>query len=251
MRMTCRYTRTVAATVLVAGGLAACGGGGSGDVVARVDGVGSISEATLNHWVPIVAAAFYQLVPTGPIPKGVLPDPPNYTACSAFLRSNEQKLNETVLPTPQLKVKCEQRLHELRVAALNTLIDWDWTIGEGASLGMKETPAEIRRRFTEVASRLFPHKGELQTYMEHTGQTLADMMLRAKVQLIEVKETAIFAAARNSSSLSAKQREATLRKLAASFPPNKQWAAKTSCRQGFVTSACREYRGSEAPGFPN
>jgi foldase protein PrsA len=254
MRTTCRYTRMLAATVLTVCGLAACGGGSSDGVVAQVDGVGSITEATLNHWVSIFAVDFYELTPTTPIPKGVLPDPPDYTACIAFLRSNGQKpvASGPKPTTAQLRDKCEQQLHKLKVAALNALIGYDWTLGEGAALGMKITPAEIRTRFTEVSNRLFPRKGEFRAYLEYTGQTLADMMLRTKVQLVEVKETALLTAAQKSSaSLSAKQREATLRKLVASFPPNKQWAAKTSCRPGFVTSACRQYRGSEAPGFPN
>jgi foldase protein PrsA len=254
MRSTSRYTQMLTATFLVAAGLAACGGGGSDPVVAQVDGVGSITTTTLDHWIPVEAAVLYQEVPLGPIPKGVLPDPPSYTACIAFLRSYGSKLveNGAKQTTAQLKSRCEQQLHKLKVLTLNTLIDWDWILGAGASLGMKVTAAEIQRRFIEVNDRLFPQKAELPAYMEHTGQTVGDLMYRAKVQLFEVKEAArLTAATKALSALSAQQREAALRKLYANQPPNKQWAAKTSCRQGFVTSDCKQYKGSEAPGYPN
>lgn len=255
MRMTCRYIWMLAATALAAGGLAACGGGGSGGVVAQIDGVGSVTEATLNHWIPVEAAVLYQEVPGGPIPKGVLPDAPGYTACITFLSAHGPKLVEsagTKPTTQQLRRNCEQQLHKLKVLTLNTLIDWYWTLGAGAALGMKVTPAEIQARFTEVNGRLFPHKGELRAYMENTGQTMTDLLFRAKVQLFEVKESArLTAAAESLAALSAQQRQAALRKLFANQPPNKQWAAKTSCLPGFVTSDCKQYTGTEAPGYPN
>lgn len=253
--MTNRHIPVLGAIVVAVVGLAACGGGSSGEIVAQIAGAGSITEATLNHWVPVEAAVLYQEVPLGPVPKGVLPDPPNYTACIAYLKSSGHKLVESG-PKPtaaQLKSKCEQHLHELKVLTLNTLIDWDWTLAAGEALGMKVSEAEVRRRFTEVNDRLFPQKAEFRIYLERTHQTLADMLFRAKVQLFEIKVAASQTAAekRLPVALTAQQRETAMRKLIAALPPSKQWAAKTSCREGFVTSACAQYTGSEAPGYPN
>jgi foldase protein PrsA len=247
-----RRAAALGAIALASTGLAACGG--SSPVVAQVAGVGSISEATLNHWVRIEATLLYASIPSGPTPKGVLPDPPSYSACIALLGSKGAKLVETG-PKPtkaQLKSDCVARLRELKELALNILIGWEWTIGEGQRLGIKLTSGEIKQRFVEVNHRLFPKEEELTHYIERTGQTVSDLMYRAKVQLFEVKnEARVRAAAQRLSSLPTAQRQAATLKLDAQLPPGKSWAAKTSCRAGFVVSACKQYRGSSPPGLPN
>jgi foldase protein PrsA len=248
-----RRAAALGAIALASTGLAACGGSSS-PVVAQVAGVGSISEATLNHWVPIEATLLYSTIPGGPVPKGVLPDPPSYSACIALLGSKGAKLVESG-PKPtktQLKSHCVARLQELKELALNILIGWDWTIGEGQRLGIKLTSGEIKQRFVEVNHRLFPKEEELTHYIERTGQTVSDLMFRAKVQLFEVKNGArVRAAAQGLSSLPAAQRQAAILRIDAQLPPSKSWAAKTSCRAGFVVSACKQYRGSSPPGLPN
>lgn len=257
MRTRRAHWRACVAATLVLVGLAGCGASNdsSNEIVARVAGVGSVSRAMLDHWTGVEAVVLYQETPIGPIPKGVLPDPPSYEACIAFLKKTGQKLvNAGPAPTTaQLKSKCIEKLQKLRVLTLNTLLDWDWTIGEGQLLGEKVTSSEIKRRYEEVMGRLFPAKGELATYMERTGQTVADLLFRAKVQLFEVKGAARLTELEKlvPKNLSAKQAEAALLALAKHVRTSKQWAALTSCQPGYVTSACAGYKGSEVPGYPN
>jgi hypothetical protein len=251
MRTTNRYL-SLLGTIAAAAGLAACGGGGSSEVVAQVAGVGSITEAALAHWTAVEAVLVYQQTPRGPVPKGVVPDPPNYTACVAYLRSTGEKLVESgpQPTTSQLKGKCEQRLQELKTDVLNNLISWDWTIGEGAALGMRVSDADARARLAEVNGRLFRRSSEFRVYLEQTGQSVADMLLRSKVQLFEVKESERLAALekRLPAKLTAQQRLTALRTLITSVRPQKQWVARTSCRAGFVISDCRQYKGPLSPG---
>ena len=251
------HRRACVAAAIALVGLAGCGGSSnsSDEIVARVAGVGSVSKATLAHWTGVEAVVLYQETPLGPVPKGVLPDPPSYGACIAFLRETGQRLVNTGPPptTAQLKSKCAEKLQKLRVLTLNTLLDWDWTIGAAQQLGMKVTSSEIKRRYEEVSGRLFPAKGELASYLERTGQTVPDMLFRAKVQLFEVKQAARLAELEKliPKNLSAKKAEATLAELAKGVRTSKQWAALTSCQPGYVTSACAQYKGTEAPGYPN
>ena len=65
--------------------LSGCGGGSSGEIVARVEG-SSISKAMLDHWIPIEAVLTYELYPRKPVPNGVVPVPPNYTGMHCLLR---------------------------------------------------------------------------------------------------------------------------------------------------------------------
>jgi hypothetical protein len=241
--------------VLAVVGLAACGGGGSNEIVAQVAGVGSISKASLEHWMPVEAVVLYQERPTGPVPKGVIPDPPNYTACIAYLKSNPQKLVESGLKptTVQLKSKCRQKYEELKELTLNTLIGWYWTIGTGMALGMKASDAEVRQRLEEVNKRYYPKKAEFTNYLTLTRQTVSDMLLRSRVQLFEVKIAQKVEAIEKllPKTLTAQQRLNALAKATGNLPSQKRWAARTSCRKGYVVSACSEYRGPQPPGIPN
>jgi foldase protein PrsA len=250
VRITNRQIAVLGAIVATAG-LAACGGAGSGKIVAQVAGVGSITETTLDHWTTVEAVLLYDQAPTGPVPKGVVPDPPSYTACIAYLRSTGQTLVENgAKPTAaQFKSRCAQQLRSIRLHVLNTLIGWYWTLGKGAELGMRVSEADVRRRFTEVNDRLFPHNAQFKSYMAQTGQTVADLMLRARVQLFEVKGKERLTAIEKSlpAKLTAQQRLTALRNLVESGQSVKRWVAKTSCREGFVTPDCKQYKGSLPP----
>ena len=226
---------------------------GSG-VVVRIAGFGSISKAMLAHWLYVQAVVAYQEVPTGPAPAGVLPDPPRYTACVAFLRSAAgRKLVETGTPATatQLKGRCEAKLRVLTELTMKTLIGWDWTIAEGERLGIDPSSAEVRRRFKEVNSRLYPQPGEFARYLKTTGQTLADMLLRAKVQLFEVKEVEIARALEKhlAATLTPKQYTAAIARLVGNLPSGKAWVEKTTCQPGYVTADCSEYHGTQSPGL--
>ncbi len=255
MHMTRRCISAIFAMACVTLGLAACGGSDSGEVVARVAGVGTISKASLEHWIPVEAVVLYQEHPMTPVPKGVIPDPPDYTACIAYLKVTPQKLGErsSTLTAAQLKSKCEAKSKELKILTLNTLITWYWTLAAGKELGMKANEAEVKRWLEGFSERTFPKKGEYATYLKLTGQTASDMLLRGRVQLLESK---IFhrlteLQERLPKGLTAQQRQSVAARLVQNLPPGKRWAAMTTCRQGYVVSACKEYRGSLAPGIPN
>jgi foldase protein PrsA len=244
--MTSRRISALGAIAAVVVGLAACGSGSSGEIVARVQGVGSISKATLDHWIPVEAVVLYQEYPTKPVPSGVIPDPPNYTACIAYSEATRQKLRENG-PAPtaaQLRSKCEQKLQELKELTLNTIIGWDWLIRAGTALGMHASDAEVKQRFTEENQRYFPKRSEFTRYLKLTGQTVADILFRDRVQVFEAKIIQKQAAMK-------KQSQSALAKLIKYLPPGKQWAAITSCRKGYVVSACKQYTGSQPPGIPN
>jgi hypothetical protein len=256
VRVKNRFISILAVTAVVVVSLSACGSGASGETVVRVAGVGSISKATLEHWLPVEAVLLYQQYPTTPPPKGVVPDPPNYTNCIAYLRSHPSEAVTKLGPNPlpaQLKSQCSNRHHELKEIMLNTLILWKWTEGTGAELGMNVSDAEAKAQLKEVNPRFFSSDAAFKRYLKFTGQTLADALLRSKVQRYEVKLYAKLteAAKRLPQGLTAQQREQALAKIASRFPPNKQWVAKTTCRSGYVVSACKQYKGSQPPGIPN
>ena len=251
--MTRQRISSVGAIVVSALGLAACGGSaGSSEVVARVDGVGAITKAMLDHWIPIEGTLSYKVRPLTPAPKGLIPDPPSYTACMAYLKATPQKLVQAgPKPSPlELKRKCAQRNKELQEITLNTLIGYEWTIGAGLQSGVKPTDAEIKKWFDRVTRTENPNKGEFAKYLRYSGQSVADMIYRSKIQLVEVKLTAL------RTELEKKVRKGLTPKLQLQvsrfmqvLPPNSNWIAKTTCRTGYSTSDCGRTQPAGSAGF--
>jgi hypothetical protein len=253
--MSNRILTTLATVAFATCGLTACGGNSSNGVAAKIAGVGSISKATLDHWIPVEAVVIYEEDPKAPVPRGLIPDAPRFSACIAYLAATPQKLIESGprATTAQLKRRCIQRQDELRVLTLNTLIGWDWTMGTGVALGMKVSDAQARQRLAEVNKRSFPRPGEFAKYLKLTRQTVADMLFRSKVQEFEAKIAQAQKAveAQLPSNLTAKQRQDAIAESPDSPKLRNGWVAKTTCSRGYVVSACKEYRGPLAPGTPN
>jgi len=239
--------------VIATGALTACGGS-SDTTVAQVAGVGSISKAMLEHWMPIEARLLYSEAPSRPTPSGVVPDPPTYSACVAYLRITPQKVGERLgkATAAQLRDRCARKEQELKELTLNTLIGWDWTLGRGLRVGLRVTDAEARRRVQLLKTSDFAGLS-FSKYLKYSGQTTADMLLRAKVQVVEAKLSEQLTAMQHSQQpqLSASQQRALLAPLAARLLSDKQWAERTNCPSGYVTSGCKQYKGSQAPGVPN
>ena len=244
-----RFISAVSLVILVGFTSSACGASGNDAVVARVAGVATITKASLEHWMPIEATVVYEERPTGPVPKGVMPDPPDYTACIAFIRSPRSKMSESIkhLSDAQLKGRCKQRYAEVKELTLNTLIGWYWTIAAGKASGFKASEAEVTHRLHETSKDIFASHAEFVTYLKRTRQTVADYTFRSRVQVFEDK---LFAKLKTLEK-GLPQTKLALAKFIASVPPGKQWAAKTTCSKGYVVSACKEYRGSNPPGIPN
>jgi hypothetical protein len=251
MRGRGRCISALGAVALATGALTACGGG-SEVTVAQVAGVGSISKAMLEHWMPIEARLLYSEVPTRPTPPGVVPDPPTYAACVAYLRVTPQKAGERLgnATAAQLRDRCARKEQELKELTLNTLIGWDWTIGRGLRVGLRVTDAEARRRVQVLKTSDFAGLS-FSRYLKYSGQTASDMLLRARVQVVEGKLNEQLRTVQQQARLNARQERAALAPLAAMLLSDRQWAERTSCASGYVTSGCRQYKGSQAPGVPN
>jgi foldase protein PrsA len=235
------------AIAVVAMVLSACGAG-SGEVVARIDGVGAISKGTLEHWMPIEAVLFYELTPRKRPPKWVVPDPPDYKACIAHLKVVHLQETPPLLigkkpqPTPaQVKRECQDKQRELRADALNFLIDSQWKIGEGEELGLTLTDAEVKQRLQYIKRITYPKEAQFKKYLATTGQTVSDMLFRAKVQLVEVKLQQWLVSLGKSG-----QGQRTAAKWAVEFP--RKWVKRTTCQAGYVAPDCREYKGPLPPG---
>jgi foldase protein PrsA len=164
-------------------GLAACGGI-PGNAVVDVGGT-PITHAAFSHWME-VAAASTRISTTS---KPVLPEPPKYTACIKHLEETSAKpVKGSKTPSKsELKSQCAQQYKSLQQEVLGFLISSDWVLGEGTALNVKLTDAEVKKQFTKIKLEQFPKAAEFEKFLASSGQTVSDLLLRVKLNLLSQK----------------------------------------------------------------
>jgi foldase protein PrsA len=165
--------------------LVACGGGGvSGNDVANIDGANAITKAAYAHWLGVAASSTSA---TGQ--KTAVPDAPKYTACIAHLQATTAKpAKGQKAPTPAaLKVQCEQQYKSLQQEVLGFLISSSWVLGEAKTLGVKVSDKEVEKQFLHIKHQQFPKPAEFEKFLATSGQSVSDLLLRVKLNMLSQK----------------------------------------------------------------
>jgi foldase protein PrsA len=163
-------------------GLSACGGI-PGNAVVSVDG-NSITKDTFNHWMSVAAASSA----TAPGAKPAIPVPPKYTACIASAKAAAKPAKGQSPPTEAaLKSQCAQQYKSLQQEVLGFLISSNWVIGEAKSLGVKISDKEVKKQFEKIKSQQFPKAAEFEKFLKTSGQSVSDLLLRVKLNLLSQK----------------------------------------------------------------
>ena len=121
--------------------------------------------------------------------KPAIPVPPDYTACIAHLEATAPKpAKGQAKPTSaQLKSECEQQYKSLQQEVLGFLISSSWVLGEAESLGVKVSDAEVKKEFEKIKNEQFPKAAEFQKFLATSGQTVSDLLLRVKLNMLSSK----------------------------------------------------------------
>jgi foldase protein PrsA len=184
-----RSFAALGAVFLASAGLAACGSSGvPSNAVVQV-GSQPITNTAFAHWLGVAAASSAQTTPGSTAPKPVVPDPPTFNACIAHLQATAPKpAKGKPAPTAaQLKTQCEQQYTALKQQVLGFLISANWVIGEASDQGIKASDAEVEKKFKELKQQQFPKAADFQKFLTSTGQTVPDLLLRVKLNLLSQK----------------------------------------------------------------
>jgi len=166
-------------------GLSACGSSGvPSDAVVQV-GSNPITKTTFSHWMAVAAASSK----TSATAKTVVPEPPSYTACIANLAATAAKpaKGQKAPTTAQLKTQCETQYKALKTEVLGFLIGLEWVFGEAPAHGVKMSDAEVKKQFVKIRTSEFPSTAEFEKFLSSSGQTVSDLLLRVKYNLISQK----------------------------------------------------------------
>ena len=171
------------AVLFVVAAVSACGGIPSNAVV-QVGGT-PITNETFKHWLGVAAASSR----VGSTEAPVLPEPPHYTACIKHLEGEEAKTatKGKKRTSTELKTQCEQQFKTLKTEVLGFLISSNWVVKEGESLGVKATDAEVKKQFTKIKSQQFPKTSDFEKFLASSGQTVSDLLLRVKLNMLSQK----------------------------------------------------------------
>ena len=181
-----RFLSALGAVFFAVLGLSACGGGIPGNAVVQVGGT-PITKTTFEHWMSVAASSTAATGTTAAKP--VVPDPPTYTACIAHLEATAPKpAKGASKPTSaQLKSECEQQYKSLQQEVLGFLISSAWVLGEAESMGVKASDAEVKKEFEKIKNEQFPKAEEFKKFLASSGQTVSDLLLRVKLNMLSSK----------------------------------------------------------------
>ena len=126
---------------------------------------------------------------TGSTEHPVVPEPPDYTACIAHLKATQAKpaKGQTAPTSAKLKSECQVQYKALQSEVLGFLISSQWVIGEASSLGVKLTDKEVEKEFAKIKTEEFPKSAEFEKFLATSGQTVSDLLLRVKLNMLSQK----------------------------------------------------------------
>jgi foldase protein PrsA len=179
-----RSISALGAVLFALAGLSACGGGIPGDAVVNVGG-NAITKTAFQHWMSVAASS--SALTSGEKP--VIPEPPRYTACIAHLAATAPKpaKGQKAPTTAQLKSQCEQQYKSLQSEVLSFLISSQWVLSEASSLGVSLSDSQVHKEFVKIKSAQFPKAAEFEKFLQTSGQSVSDLLLRVKLNLLSSK----------------------------------------------------------------
>jgi foldase protein PrsA len=179
-----RVLSALGAVLFAIAGLSACGGGVPSDAVATVAGT-PITNSAFGHWMAVASAS--SAASTGEKPAA--PDPPKFTACIARLRAAQTREGKSKTPPSEaaLKKQCETQFKTLTQEVLSFLLSAQWVLEEAKSLGVKVSDAEVRKQFQTIVKTQFTKPGEFQKFLASSGETVSDLLLRVKLNLLSTR----------------------------------------------------------------
>lgn len=116
--------------------------------------------------------------------------------------------------------------------AMGFLVSSYWVLGEAAELGVNATRTQVVHQFDVLRHAQFPKRGEFDRFLGSSGQTVADLEFRVRLNMdSQAIEQRVAAAARTEA-----ERSHALASFVHAF--NVKWEPQTYCATGFAVADC-------------
>jgi hypothetical protein len=121
---------------------------------------------------------------------------------------------------------------EVTNQVMGFLVSSDWVLGEATDLNIDISEAKARHTFDRIRREQFPKRREFKVFLRKSGQTVADLLFRVRLNLLSTGiQRHVLAGHRG-----AKSRQRALGSFVDAF--KLKWTAQTYCEPGYVTSDC-------------
>lgn len=137
-----------------------------------------ITRERFDHWMFVNAKSS-----NGPGAPTIVPtDPPRFNHCVARVRATIPGLRST--PAGAIRADCAVLFSNMTQQVLGLLIRFDWQDDEAASDGIGVTAAQVEHAYLADKRKHDPRPGQFRRYLRRTGETIADVKLRVRAELI-------------------------------------------------------------------
>jgi hypothetical protein len=121
---------------------------------------------------------------------------------------------------------------ELVSEVMGFLISSDWVIGEARDLNVQVSERTVRRNFDRIRAQQFPHHGEFRKFLRSSGQTVADLLFRVRLNLLSTRiQRRVVAGERTAAG-----RQRALEHFFKAF--RETWRARTYCVPAYAVADC-------------
>jgi SurA N-terminal domain len=167
-------------------------------------GAQSITGATFSHWASIARKS------EEPSPKAV------QTASKHHAPSADEVISQV----------------------MGFLISSDWMLGEATDLNIHVSESEVRHTFDHIRTQQFPKKKEFKAFLRQSGETVADLLFRVRLNLTSTRiQKHVLAGHRGSRS-----QQHALKRFVHDF--KLKWEAQTYCDPGYAVTDCGHVQAS-------
>jgi hypothetical protein len=121
---------------------------------------------------------------------------------------------------------------EMRNEVLDYLISSYWVIEEAARLNVHVSEVEAKRSFDRIRAQQFPKRREFTAFLRQSGQTVADLLFRVKLNLLSTRIQRRVLAGHHG----AQQQQRALLLFVRGFKA--RWKSVTYCEPQYVVADC-------------
>jgi hypothetical protein len=121
---------------------------------------------------------------------------------------------------------------EVMNEAMGFLISSDWVLAEATDLNIHVSEGEVRHTLDHIRTQQFPKKKEFKAWQKQSGQTVADLLFRVRLNLLSTEiQRHVLAGHRSSRS-----QQHALKRFVHDFKV--KWEAQTYCAPAYAVTDC-------------
>jgi hypothetical protein len=127
---------------------------------------------------------------------------------------------------------------EVMKEVMGFLISSDWVLGEASDRNIVVSEAVVRHTFDRIRGQQFPREREFKTFLKQSGETVADLLLRVRLNLLSQRiQSHVLTGHRGKHS-----RQRALERFVHDF--RLKWMAQTYCDPGYAIQDCGHVQAS-------